>query len=56
MGASSEAGLEALDQGSVKALNPYWDQDGKTFGDPDGYRVVLQRASWRLQLWIANWR
>lgn len=31
---------------SVKAFNPYWDKNGKTFADPDGYRVVLQNASW----------
>ena len=30
----------------VKAFNPYWDRDGRTFEDPDGYRVVLQRAAW----------
>ena len=30
----------------VKAFNPYWDRKGKTFEDPDGYRVVLQQASW----------
>jgi uncharacterized glyoxalase superfamily protein PhnB len=30
----------------VKAFNPYWDKKGKTFADPDGYRVVLQHASW----------
>ncbi len=30
----------------VKSFNPYWDQRGKTFEDPDGYRVVLQNASW----------
>ena len=36
------------DQGykSIKSFNPYWDQRGKTFEDPDGYRVVLQNASW----------
>lgn len=28
----------------VKSFNPYWDQRGKTFEDPDGYRVVLQNA------------
>ena len=28
----------------VPACNPYWDRVGKTFEDPDGYRVVLQRA------------
>jgi catechol 2,3-dioxygenase-like lactoylglutathione lyase family enzyme len=26
--------------------NPYWDVNGKTFEDPDGYRVVLQNAAW----------
>jgi hypothetical protein len=26
----------------VSAVNPYWDRDGVTFEDPDGYRVVLQ--------------
>ena len=30
----------------VPAYNPYWDRDGKTFEDPDGYRVVLQCAAW----------
>jgi catechol 2,3-dioxygenase-like lactoylglutathione lyase family enzyme len=30
----------------VEAFNPYWDRHGKTFEDPDGYRVVLQNAAW----------
>ncbi len=30
----------------VASLNPYWDRAGRTFEDPDGYRVVLQNASW----------
>ncbi|HEY2873046.1 MAG TPA: VOC family protein [Reyranella sp.] len=30
----------------VAAFNPYWDRDGVTFEDPDGYRVVLQRMAW----------
>jgi catechol 2,3-dioxygenase-like lactoylglutathione lyase family enzyme len=30
----------------VRAENPYWDVSGWTFEDPDGYRVVLQRAAW----------
>ncbi|GJN78556.1 hypothetical protein PLIIFM63780_002050 [Purpureocillium lilacinum] len=25
----------------VTAFNPYWDRCGKTFEDPDGYRIVL---------------
>jgi len=31
---------------SVSSFNPYWDRAGRTFEDPDGYRVVLQNASW----------
>lgn len=30
----------------VPAFNPYWDKQGKTFADPDGYRVVLQNTAW----------
>jgi catechol 2,3-dioxygenase-like lactoylglutathione lyase family enzyme len=30
----------------AKSFNPYWDKKGRTFEDPDGYRVVLQNASW----------
>jgi len=30
----------------VPSFNPYWDQVGRTFEDPDGYRVVLQHAAW----------
>jgi len=32
----------------VPAYNLYWDQQGRTFEDPDGYRVVLQQAAWTL--------
>ncbi len=30
----------------VAAHNPYWDRAGRTFEDPDGYRVVIQRGTW----------
>lgn len=30
----------------VSSFNPYWDRSGRTFEDPDGYRVVLQNAAW----------
>ena len=30
----------------VEAFNPYWQHLGRTFEDPDGYRVVIQRAAW----------
>jgi prolyl oligopeptidase len=31
---------------AVPASNPYWDRDGLTFEDPDGYRVVLENSGW----------
>ncbi|WP_299149579.1 VOC family protein [uncultured Tateyamaria sp.] len=31
---------------AVEAFNPYWDRLGRTFEDPDGYRLVLQNAAW----------
>ena len=30
---------------AVPSANPYWDRNGVTFEDPDGYRVVLQHAA-----------
>jgi len=30
----------------VQSLNPYWDAEGHTFEDADGYRLVLQNAAW----------
>ena len=38
--------MEAAGYTGVTAFNPYWDRDGRTFEDPDGYRVVLQRGDW----------
>jgi len=38
--------LEAAGHRPVSAFNPYWDVTGKTFEDPDGYRIVLQNARW----------
>ncbi len=37
--------LEVIGCKAVAAFNPYWDQKGKTFEDPDGYRVVLQNTA-----------
>ena len=31
---------------TVPSFNPYWDRQGVTFEDCDGYRVVLQNADW----------
>jgi uncharacterized protein YhfF len=30
----------------VAPFNPYWATHGRTFADPDGYRVVLQNSTW----------
>lgn len=30
----------------VPSLNPYWDRRGRSFQDPDGYRLVLQQSDW----------
>ena len=30
----------------VASFNPYWEIRGRTYEDPDGYRVVLQQAEW----------
>jgi catechol 2,3-dioxygenase-like lactoylglutathione lyase family enzyme len=40
------ARFEAMGHHSVPAFNPYWDRTGRTFEDPDGYRVVLQNGKW----------
>ena len=44
--ARAVARLEAAGYPPVPAFNPYWDRQGKTYEDPDGYRVVLQNARW----------
>ena len=38
--------LERAGYKSVRPFNPYWDKSGRTFEDPDGYRVVLQNDNW----------
>ena len=40
------ARLEENGYKPVKSFNPYWDKKGRTFEDPDGYRVVMQNAAW----------
>ena len=41
------ARLVAAGYAPVPAFNPYWDRHGRTFADPDGYRVVLQNDGWK---------
>lgn len=40
------AQLESHGATAVPSFNPYWDKLGKTYEDPDGYRVVLQNSRW----------
>lgn len=40
--------LQAVGFTPVASYNPYWDRQGITFEDPDGYRVVLQNAAWTI--------
>lgn len=42
------AQMQAAGYAPVPSYNPYWDIKGKTFQDPDDYRVVLQNAEWSL--------
>jgi hypothetical protein len=36
------ARMEAAGFQTKASYNPYWDRVGRTFEDPDGYRIVLQ--------------
>jgi catechol 2,3-dioxygenase-like lactoylglutathione lyase family enzyme len=38
--------IEAGGRKPVVSLNPYWDRFGRTYEDPDGYRVVLYDGDW----------
>ena len=40
------ARMTAAGYAPVASINPYWDRVGRTFEDPDGYRVVLQNEAW----------
>ncbi|GAB1314216.1 Glyoxalase [Madurella fahalii] len=39
--ATAVSRMEGSGFAAVASFNPYWDRNGKTFEDPDGYRVVL---------------
>jgi catechol 2,3-dioxygenase-like lactoylglutathione lyase family enzyme len=43
---STCASMVAAGFRQVASFNPYWDRRGRTFEDPDGYRVVLQNGAW----------
>ncbi len=38
--------LEAANFKAVQSYNPYWDVEGRTFEDVDGYRIVIQNQVW----------
>ena len=38
------ARMEGAGFSTVSSWNPYWDDLGRAFEDPDGYRVVIQNA------------
>jgi catechol 2,3-dioxygenase-like lactoylglutathione lyase family enzyme len=38
--------LLAAGHSPVASSNPYWEEGGATFEDPDGYRVVLYNGQW----------
>ncbi|MEZ5830704.1 MAG: VOC family protein [Dongiaceae bacterium] len=40
------ARMSAAGFAPVKSFNPFWDDGGATFEDPDGYRVVLTSRAW----------
>jgi catechol 2,3-dioxygenase-like lactoylglutathione lyase family enzyme len=42
------ARLAAFGADAVASHNPYWDVHGRTFADPDGYRVVIVRGTWEV--------
>lgn len=39
--------MRAAGHAPVSSFNPFWDDCGLTFEDPDGWRVVLQNAAWQ---------
>lgn len=40
------AAMAAVGFREVEPFNPYWKRAGRTFEDPDGYRIVVQRETW----------
>jgi hypothetical protein len=33
----------------VTSSNPYWESNGRTFEDADGYRTVLEHSAWTVE-------
>ena len=41
-----ETAVERVGISAVHPANPYWQEDGVTVEDPDGFRVVLVPSAW----------
>jgi catechol 2,3-dioxygenase-like lactoylglutathione lyase family enzyme len=41
------ARVETAGHQPVRSFNPYWDRQGRTYEDPDGYRIVIWHGAWR---------
>lgn len=57
--AAWEAQCAAMDAAGflrVTAFNPYWEVNGVTFVDRDGYRTVLQNRAWAWCVIRRVWR
>ena len=46
LSAQDDGRLAAAGGRRVTARNPYWEQWGRTWEDPDGYRLVLAHRTW----------
>jgi catechol 2,3-dioxygenase-like lactoylglutathione lyase family enzyme len=44
--AAVETAASRIQADPIPAANPYWDEHGRTFEDPDGFRVVLVPERW----------
>lgn len=42
------AQIEGAGFAALSPLNPYWDTRGRTYADPEGWRIVLQNATWAI--------
>ena len=38
--------IEESGAAPVQSYNPYWDTNGRTYEDPDGYRIVIYNGTW----------
>ena len=40
--------IQSLGYKPIESHNPYWDEHGITFEDPDGYRIVMENTAWEV--------